>query len=152
MMKIVNMTAVTMLACTLFAAGASAADIDVKMLNKGVDGAMVFEPAFVRAAPGDTIHFLATDKGHNMESIPGMLPEGAAVIKGKMNEEVVVKLDKPGVYGIRCLPHYGMGMVALIVVGNPINEDAAKAVINPGKAKERFAKLFARLDAQTAEK
>ena len=38
---------------------------------------MVFEPAFVKIAPGDTVKFVSTDKGHNAEIIKGMLPEGA---------------------------------------------------------------------------
>ena len=34
--------------------------------EQGQDGAvMVFEPAFVKIAPGDTVKFVATDKGHN---------------------------------------------------------------------------------------
>ena len=44
--------------------------------------------------------------------------------------------DKPGVYGVKCLPHYGMGMVALVVVGTPANKDEAMAVTHPGKAKQ----------------
>ena len=44
------------------------------MLNKGAEGAMVFEPALVKVAPGDTVKFVATDKGHNAETIKGMLP------------------------------------------------------------------------------
>ena len=47
------------------------------MLNKGAEGAMVFEPSLLKVAPGDTVKFLATDKIHNAESITGMLPEGA---------------------------------------------------------------------------
>ena len=42
---------------------AFAETIEVKMLNKGAEGSMVFEPAFVAAAPGDTIRFISTDKG-----------------------------------------------------------------------------------------
>ena len=46
-----------------------------------------------------------------------------------------------------------MGMVAMIVVGTPANEDQAKAVPQVGKAKKVFAALFAKLDAtKTASK
>ncbi|TIL50363.1 MAG: pseudoazurin, partial [Mesorhizobium sp.] len=69
------------------------------------------------AAPGDTIKFVPTDKSHNAESIKDMIPDGAEAFKGKPNEEVAVALTKEGVYGVKCAPHYGMGMVALIVVG-----------------------------------
>ena len=131
-----------------FAGSAGAAEFEVRMLNRGEKGAMVFEPDFVRAAPGDTIRFVPTDKGHNAEIIAGMLPDGAEPFKGKPNEEVVVTLDKEGVYGVKCAPHYGMGMVALIAVGEPGNADAAKAVKNPGKAKGAFGALFDQLAAQ----
>ncbi|WP_269930335.1 pseudoazurin [Aminobacter sp. HY435] len=132
-------TAVSLLA---FAGGANAAEHVVQMLNKGEKGVMVFQPNFVQAAPGDTVKFVPTDKSHNAESIKGMIPEGAADFKGKMNEEITVTLDKEGVYGVKCTPHYGMGMVALVVVGQPINADAAKAVKQTGKAKAAFAELF----------
>jgi pseudoazurin len=129
---------------------AGAAEIEVKMLNKGSEGFMVFEPSFVKAEPGDTIRFVATDKGHNAETIAGMLPDGAAPVAGKMGQDVSVKFDRPGVYGIKCTPHYGMGMVAMIVVGAPSNQDAAKTVNHPGKAKQIFTAMFGRLSAQAA--
>ena len=82
------------------------------MLNKGDKGAMVFQPNFIQAAPGDTIKFVPTDKSHNAETIKGMIPDGAKGFKGKTNEEFSVTLDQEGVYGVKCAPHYGMGMVA----------------------------------------
>lgn len=127
------------------AASAQAADFQVKMLNKGADGVMVFEPALLKVAPGDTVKFLATDKGHNVESIETMVPNGGKVFAGKMNEEVAVTFDRPGVYGYRCKPHYGMGMVGLVVVGEATNLDQAQAAQHPGKAKQIFATLFERL-------
>lgn len=135
-------------AAIAFAGSAGAAEFEVKMLNRGEKGAMVFEPAFVRAAPGDTVRFVPTDKGHNAEIVAGMIPDGAEPFKGKPNEEVVVTLDKEGVYGVKCAPHYGMGMVALIAVGQPANVEAAKAVKTPGKAKGAFAALFDELAEQ----
>ena len=39
-----------------------AADHEVQMLNKGEKGAMVFQPALIRVAPGDTVTFFPTDK------------------------------------------------------------------------------------------
>ena len=132
------------------AGAASAAEIEVKMLDKGTDGVMVFEPAMVKIEPGDTVKFVATAKGHNAETIKGMLPADATPFVGKLNQDISVTFDKPGVYGVKCLPHYGMGMVALIVVGTPANADEAKAVVHPGKARQIFASLFARLPAQTA--
>jgi pseudoazurin len=117
------------------------------MLNKGAAGIMVFEPAFLKIAPGDTVHFRAVNKGHNAASIDGMMPEGATPWKGGLNKDVDVTFEAQGVYGVRCVPHYPMGMVALIVVGDPAdNLEAARQVKQPGKAKQRMAELLARLN------
>jgi pseudoazurin len=140
MLKLI--TPLALLAASALAGTAGAAEHEVKMLNKGAAGAMVFEPALVRAASGDTIRFVPTDRGHNAETIKGMAPEGAEPFKGKLNEEVVVTLAVPGAYGVKCTPHYGMGMVALVVVGEPTNLAEAQSVKHPGKAKGVFAELF----------
>ena len=125
------------------ASPAAAKDVQVKMLNKGASGAMVFEPALVKVAPGDTVTFVATDKGHNAEIISTMMPAGAAPFKGKMNQNITVKFTKPGVYGYKCLPHYGMGMVGAVIVGSPASNAAqAKTVSHPGKAKQVFAGIL----------
>jgi pseudoazurin len=138
--------AAALAATLMFTAFAQAAEFEVKMLNKGAKGAMVFEPDLIKAAVGDTVKFVIVDKGHNAESIKGMIPEGAEPFKGKVSEEIILTLTQEGIYGVKCLPHYGMGMVALIVAGNPVNLDAAKAVKNPGKAKTNFAALFEQLE------
>ena len=126
-------------AALALASSAHAGEHQVLMLNKGDKGAMVFQPAYVHAAAGDVVRFVPTDKSHNAETIKGMLPEGAAEFKGKMNEEVTVTFDKEGVYGVKCTPHVGMGMVAAIVVGDaPANVEKVKAVKLPKKARERL--------------
>ena len=135
-----------------FAGAAGAAEVEVKMLNKGVDGVMVFEPALVKINPGDTVKFVATDKGHNAEIIDDMMPEGGEKFVGKINEELAITFDKPGVYGYKCKPHYGMGMVGMVVVGEATNLDKAKAATHPGKARQAFSNLFDKLATQTAAK
>jgi pseudoazurin len=147
--------AVTTCAAALFTVSygmASAAEIEVRMLNQGADSTMVFEPAFLRIAPGDKIRFIPTDKGHNVESIDGMLPAGAASFGTTNNEELTVTFDVPGVYGVKCKLHYGMGMVALVTVGDPSNVAQAEAVSHPGKAKKVFSALFGQLATTTASK
>ncbi len=112
---------------------------EVKMLNKGAEGTMVFEPSFVRIAPGDTVVFVPTDKSHNAESVKGMMPEGAEGFTGKMNKEVETTFDAEGVYGVMCKPHYAMGMVMTIAVGDV--DAAPESFLEgrvPKKAKERF--------------
>ena len=132
---------------TLAAVPAYAKEHQVKMLNKGSDGSlMVFEPAFLKVAPGDTVKFLATQKGHNAESVAGMAPAGGTTFKGKINEEISVKFNKAGVYGYKCLPHVGMGMVGVVQVGVATNkaQAAAAAAKLPGMSKKRMAALVAR--------
>lgn len=125
------------------ASPAVAKDVQVKMLNKGNGRAMVFSPEVVKIAPGDTVTFVATDKGHNAEIISTMIPAGAAPFKGKMNQGLTVKFTKAGTYGYKCLPHYGMGMVGVVIVGNGgPNAAQAKAVSHPGKAKQVFASIL----------
>ena len=128
----------------LLAAPTVAAEFEVKMLNKGSDKqAMVFEPAFVRVQPGDTVRFIPTDKGHDVETIAGMLPEGAKAFKSAMSQEITVTFEKAGVYGYKCNPHLGMGMVGVVQVGTDVaNLDAARQVKLPPFALKRLAGLF----------
>ncbi|MAZ18064.1 MAG: pseudoazurin [Ahrensia sp.] len=134
-------------AAVAMASQANAAEYTVEMLNKGEKGVMVFQPDFVKAEVGDTIRFVPTDKGHNVESIKGMLPDGADAFKGKFGQEVVLTVEKEGVYGVKCMPHYAMGMVALIEVGTATNSEQAAAVKHPGKAGKTFAELFGQVVA-----
>ena len=90
---------------------------EVQMLNKGDAGNMVFEPATLSISAGDTVKFVATDRGHNAETIKGMIPEGAEAFGGKINEEIEVTLETEGFYGVMCKPHFAMGMVMIIQVG-----------------------------------
>lgn len=140
-------TIVSTVALTVALTGAAAAeDFEVQMLNRGDAGNMIFEPAFLRVAAGDTITFVATDRGHNAESIPEMTPESAEGFEGRINEEVVVTFDTDGLYGIRCKPHYAMGMVMTVAVG-----DVAEAPDGflegriPRNAKARFEEQLGNL-------
>jgi len=130
-----------------FATQASARELVVRMKNQGVGGAMVFEPMLTRASIGDIIRFVPTDPGHNAQSIPSMLPAGAAPITGPFGKELVVKVTKAGLYGIECRPHFGMGMVALIQVGagTPPNLASARAASLPPLATRRMAPLLAQV-------
>lgn len=128
----------------LFALPALAADIEVHMLNKGEAGAMVFEPAYIHAQPGDNIIFKPTDKGHNVESVKDMIPEGVEKFKSKINEDYTLAVTTEGAYLVKCTPHYAMGMVALIVVGdNPANLDAIVAAKKPKVVQTRLEKAIA---------
>lgn len=132
-------------------APAAAKEYVVQMKNKGAMGAMVFEPAFLRIGPGDTVRFVPSDKTHNAETIPGMLPARAAPFVGKVNQPIAAKLDKPGVYGIECKSHLSVGMVAVVQVSagtGARNVAQAKAVAMklPPLAKKRMLPMLARVN------
>lgn len=139
------MTFKTIIAASLLALApvlVSAETHEVKMLNKGEAGAMVFEPRFVSAAVGDTVVFIPTDKGHNALSMKGMIPEGQEPFAGKINQEVEVELTAAGVMGVECKPHLGMGMVMVIQVDDaPVPEDFLEAKM-PKKAKQAFEEIL----------
>jgi pseudoazurin len=121
----------------------------VEMLNKGPDGQRNwFEPALIRVEPGDTITFKAVDKGHNSASIE--VPEGAEEWKGKINQDVQVTVQQEGLYAYKCTPHFGLGMVGLIVVGDPsVNLEVVEKQKYPGKAKSVMADLLEQVKTTT---
>lgn len=112
---------------------ALAADVIVKQLNNGKDGAMVFEPAFVKVAVGDTVIFQPTEKGAH-QSMSTLVPAGAKAWNGPMDAEFKVKIEKEGVYLYSCLPHKAMGMVGVIQAGKPVNLKEAKEVAKKEQA------------------
>lgn len=121
--------------------------ITVKEQNQSEEEKFVFEDALIRIQPGDTVVFEPADRGHNAESITGMLPAGAVAIKTPFSKEGRVTFTTPGVYGVKCLPHFGLGMIAIIVVGDPVNLAEVKQAAEklPPMAKARAAKLLAQL-------
>lgn len=123
-----------------------AAVFEVKMLNRGENGSMVFEPDFLALQPGDVVKFVATQKGHNAATIDGMVPEGFAGFKGKINEELEVTFDQSGYYGIKCSPHFGMGMIMLIKVGDADLTNDIRSFETPVRAQKRFDEIFKRID------
>jgi pseudoazurin len=134
----------TVVASLAVAGIARAAEVEVKLLNKGSDGrTMAFEPAFVKIATGDVVKFLSTDKGHNAEAIKGMLPDGAKRLVGKNGEDIAVKFEREGVYGVKCLPHYGICMVVMVGAASA-NVDQGKAVPHVGKTKQGAGKMASR--------
>ena len=127
---------------------ATAKDIVVQMKTQGATGMYAFEPALVKAAVGDKVHFVPADPSHNAEIIPGMIPAGVAPAKGAMGKEFVLTLSKPGIYGVKCLPHVSMGMVGLVEAGKgpSPNLAAAKAVKLPPLAAKRMTPLLAQVN------
>lgn len=125
---------------------AAAANVDIQLLNKGEAGAMTFQPDLVKVGVGDTVTFQPTDKGHNVDIVANMLPAGAQPFKGDNSRPLTETFTVPGIYVVKCDPHYGMGMVAVIVVGDDLsNLEAVKAGKNPKLAQQRLDTIFADL-------
>ena len=126
------------------------ANFEVKMLNQGKDGVMVFEPPLLKINAGDTVTFKATDAAHNSASIPGMIPNGASSWNGELSRDISVTFDVPGIYGYQCTPHAMMAMVGVIQVDNNTeNLDAVK--IAASTFKTTFVMNQSRLDDLLSE-
>ncbi|MHC6225213.1 pseudoazurin [Pseudomonas sp. X10] len=136
-----------LLSAALLAPAALAEVHEVKMLNRGADGAMIYEPDHLRIAPGDTVRFLPTQSGHNAASLPSLLPAGAEAFKSKINQLHEQTFTVPGLYGIQCIPHLAMGMVMLIQVGESATETPALPDSLPARAKQRFVAQLEQLEA-----
>ena len=125
---------------------ALAEDMTIDMLNKRDDGAkMVYSEDIARIDVGDTITWVPTAKGHNVEFVAG--PDGwKKPKKSKNNKEVSITFDIPGIYFYQCSPHKGMGMIAFVVVGDDTSNlaDIAGAKV-VGKSKKKFADLLDQL-------
>jgi len=149
-MKTTGLPILAPLLALAFASGplpdANAGEIEVKALNRGPSGSVfVFAPELVRIEPGDSIKFVAADKGHEVHSVPGMVPEGAQHFQGGMNQDLKVSFTVPGVYVVACRPHAAMGMVAVIVVGEPVNLGRIDPGTLNGKARSKLESLLASL-------
>jgi pseudoazurin len=119
---------------------ALAEDMTIDMLNKRDDGAkMVYSEDIARIDVGDTITWVPTQKGHNVEFIAG--PDGwDAPKKSKLGKEYAYTFDTPGVYLYQCTPHKSMGMIALVVVGDGDNDVSGTKV--RGKSKKKLKALL----------
>ena len=132
----------------LFALPAAAADVTVEMLTKAPEGKQrnIFAPDLVRIEVGDTVTWVATDKGHNVEFFRGGVPEGVESFRSRLSKDVSYTFTVPGVYAYKCTPHLGLGMIGIVVVGGDLsNLEAVKAGRYPGKSKPRMQAIFDQL-------
>ena len=127
---------------------AFSADHTVEMLSSSNGQMMVFKPAVLKINPGDTVTWKATNPGHNTASINEMSPDSSLQWDGKINEELKITFTKEGVYGYKCTPHYILGMVGVVSVGdNTTNLSAASAYAADEEKKfatnkDRFSKYI----------
>ena len=128
-------------AAVLMSAPAFAADMTIEMLNKDADGnKMVYSEEIARVDVGDTITWVPTTKGHNVEMIAS---PNDMKLKSKNGKEVQVTFDAPGIYYYWCTPHKGMGMIGLVVVGGDTsNQDQIAKAKAMGKSKKKLKKLL----------
>jgi pseudoazurin len=131
----------------VFALGsASAGARTIEMLNKDEAGnKMVYSEELARIEVGETITWIPTSKGHNVEWIAG--PDGADLPKKSKNgKEVSMTFEVPGIYYYWCTPHKGMGMIGLVVVGDDTsNKDAIAKAKALGKSKKKLKALLGEL-------
>jgi pseudoazurin len=112
------------------------------------DQADFFDPPLIQVAVGDTVKFEATQSGHNTASKKGMIPEGAESWNSPMDVDFEITFTADGTYGYICSPHYSVGMVGLVLVGDyKTNLDQVRKVKHRGKAKKAFRALFKEVDA-----
>tara|TARA_B100001057_G_scaffold367976_1_gene371408 strand:- start:269 stop:685 length:417 start_codon:yes stop_codon:yes gene_type:complete len=129
----------------IFALGISsqalAADVTIEMLNKDADGnKMVFSEEIVRIGIGDTVTWVPTDKGHNVEMVSS---PNDMKFKSKNNKEVSLTFEQTGIYYYWCTPHKGMGMIGLISVGeDKSNFDQVSKAKALGKSKKKLKRLL----------
>ena len=129
----------------IFALGISsqalAADMTIEMLNKDADGnKMVFSEEIVRIGVGDTVTWLPTDKGHNVEMVSS---PNDMKFRSKNNKEVSLTFEQTGIYYYWCTPHKGMGMIGLILVGeDKSNFDQISKAKALGKSKKKLKRLL----------
>ena len=126
-----------------------ASDYEVRMLNSGPSGVMVFDPPVMKISKGDTIHFKSVDMAHNSESIKNMILEGGDTWMGAMSQDISVTFNTEGVYVYQCTPHLMMAMVGVIQVGNNNNLDEVK--LKAGQLKNSFVTNKERLDQYLSE-
>ena len=122
-----------------------AADVAIEMLNKDADGnKMVYSQELVKIEVGDTVTWVPSSKGHNVEMISS---PNKMKFKSKNGKDAKITFDTPGIYYYLCTPHKGMGMIGLVVVGNDMsNIDDVKKAKAYGKSKKKLKKLLASLE------
>ena len=136
----------TVFAFVFFANLAYAKTVEIEMLNKDGSGRkMVYSEELVHVDAGDTVKWLPTSKGHNVEIVAA--PEGFEIPKKSKNgKEVSIEFTEIDIYYYWCTPHKGMGMIGLIVVdGDTSNKDVIAKAKAMGKSKKKLKALLGEL-------
>ena len=125
-----------------------AENFEVKLLttdNKGQT--MIFEPAFIKISKGDSITFIPSDPTHNAESFS--TSSDKSTFNTPMGKTSTITFSEEGVVLYKCLPHFALGMVGVIQVGEKINK--AKAIKDWQKVKAGVVMNQQRMDQYLAQ-
>ena len=98
-----------------------------------------FAPLVLYIEPGDTVRW-TNMIAYNTVAQDALLPDGAVGWRSRIDEDFEITLDIEGVYPYLCEPYIHVGMFGVIVVGEPINLDAALA-----HGRENFKGFYRRI-------
>ena len=131
-------------AALLLSSPCLAGDMTIEMLNRDADGnKMVFSQEIVNISSGDTITWIPTSKGHNVEIITS---PNETEFKSKTNREAKFTFTDPGIYYYLCTPHKSMGMIGLVIVDGDTSNIAEIAKSRAvGKSKKKLKALLSEL-------
>lgn len=121
---VIMMAALVFSTCAFLASPAFAADHTVKMGSDG--GLLVYEPATITIAKGDTVTWENNKMApHNVIFDSNSVPGGKAVADKLSNSKLTFSPGEsysstfdvePGEYTYYCAPHRGAGMVGKVIV------------------------------------
>lgn len=101
-----------------------------------------FDPLVLKIAPGDTVSW-TNMAGHNTHFEKGNIPEGVKPWVTPLGKEVSHTFETEGLYLYKCDPHFSMGMVGAIIVGEASNVAAVEK-----NAKGMYKRALAKAKAQ----
>ncbi len=79
-----------------------------------------YDPMVLQINPGDNVNW-TNMSGHNVDFEEGNIPAGAEPWQTSLGDNVNKTFTKEGLYLYKCTPHFAMGMVGAIIVGEPTN-------------------------------
>ena len=124
-----------------FANTLSAATVEIEMLNRLGKESMVYSASIVNIQSVETLKWFDTTKGLNVHFLSTR--EGGGGFRSKLNVDTEYTFTVPGIYLYQCTPHKNMGMIAVVIVDNNLdNIDAISSSKVAGKSKGRLAKII----------
>ena len=133
---------------TMQITNANSNEFTIEMLNKRDDGQkMVYSKDIINVEINDTIKWVPTSRGHNIEFIT--VPDGIVKQKkSKVSKEYSYAFEQPGIYLYQCSPHKSMGMIGLVVVSKDISNIDKIAISKVfGMSKKKLAKLVEEINS-----